>query len=571
MIIADGISATIAPDTTIDVKCAELNGAMLYTITFDGDLSELAVTVSCPASEAAGRWYPAANQYARGVMQTWNSTKETAFMYGAPIYSYYSQDDANLLCTAMYDSFTTYRICSGIDEPSQCIVVKFLPQLGQNSHAELRLYVDRTKRKWYESVQSATEWWYAGRQSPVPECAYDPVYSTWYAFQRDIDADSIIAQCRAAYKFGCRTLIIDDGWATPRGTISYNDSGDWKPNRERFPNFKGFVDEIHSIGMKALLWVAPGLSGYASASHRLYDGKFLSDSDKLMYSVLDPRYPDVRAALCQDVCRLVEVYGFDGVKIDFIDSIRGADCEPDAQRDIGSVSEALRELLQSIHTRLTSIRPDVMIEYRQNYCGPDVALNANIMRSADCAQDYLTNRMNTLDLRLYTKGAVHSDMIQFIYGDTPESTALQLVNVLFATPQISPRFERLSREQLDVIRFWLNFMSEKRELLQKSSFELSRCYANYPVVTVRNEHERLSALYAEQTLVLDEACERVYAVNAAGRAPIYLGSREPYQAAYRCIDCKGVETESGKILLDENPRAIPVPFCGMVVLEALGN
>lgn len=57
MIIADGISAAIAPDTTIDVKCAELNGAMLYTITVDGDLSELAVTVSCPASEAAGRWY----------------------------------------------------------------------------------------------------------------------------------------------------------------------------------------------------------------------------------------------------------------------------------------------------------------------------------------------------------------------------------------------------------------------------------------------------------------------------------------------------------------------------------
>ena len=563
-------------DTPVEINKDNFKNADIYQIKIGEtgslpiDMSKLHITVSADAGEAVGRWYPELRQYNRAIQQTWNSTKETSFMFGAPVYSYYRQDDSNILTAAVDDSITSWKICSGIDEPSQHIHFDISPKCANCDVMDIKLFIDRSAHPYYRAIQDVSEWWAENRDLSlsVPDCAYEPVYSTWYAFQRDIDAESVLSQCRTAAEYGCRTLIIDDGWATPKNTYFYEDSGDWKPNRERFPDIKGFVDEIHKLGMKAILWIAPGLSGFKSRSHELYKDKFIQSSEWMRMSILDIRYPEIRSRLCGDVCRIVESYKFDGVKIDFIDSINAPDCEPDQNRDFTSVTAALRDMLGCIHSNLIKHKPDVMIEYRQNYCGPDVLSTANMVRSGDCAQDYLTNRLNTIDLRLYTKAAVHSDMVQFIYGDSPESSALQLTNILFSTPQISPRFERLSEDQKKTLKFWLGFMQKKRELLQNSSFEPSRCYMNYPSVTVRSRAERLTALYGEQMLILDEISSCVYIVNAYTRDAIYIGSVQPYEAEYQILNCMGDETAHGKIKLDESPKAVNIPFNGMIILTS---
>lgn len=565
----------LAKNIPVNIEKKLQDQVEIYTVTVgcEGgeaiDFSSMSITLTADACEAVGRWYPEAFQYSRGLRAPWCSKTESAFVNNAPLYSYYRSDDTNLLTAAIDDTKTVWEIRSGIDGRKKVIRFTARP-LGLKADIKtFRIYVDRSMRPYYESIRGVVLWWaeLKGGLPEIHENAYDPVYSTWYSFHRDIDADSVLRQCEAAAEIGCKTVFIDDGWATPKETSEFTHAGDWKPNKEKFPDFKGFVDKIHSLGMKAVLWVAPGLSGFSSRSAKLFKDKYILKKDGLKAYILDPRYPFVRSALYRDMCDIITDYGFDGLKIDFIDHIQGADCEPDDERDYLSVADALNDLLRNVHKKLKETNPDALIEYRQGYVGPDILENANIARSADCAQDFLTNRMNTIDLRLHTNVAVHSDMIQIIENEAPESSALQLTNILFSTPQVSVRFDKISDSQKKMIKFWIGFMSEKRELLQKSSFEPSRCYSNYPIVTVRNTDERLTALYGENLLMLDEISPRAYIVNAYTRGPVYVGSKQSYHAVYRLLDCMGNETEHGEITLDVTPKPVSIPFNGVMIIE----
>lgn len=546
----------------------------IYTVTIEKgdvpiDLSNMRVSVFANASGAVGRWFPSAYQYQRGVKQTWSSFSNSSYVYNAPLYSYFDSDDTNLLTVAISDGFTSWEFQSGINEETRELEFTAHPCLSTADYIKFSMFVDRSKRPYFESIRDVADWWSSlnGKVRKIPECAYDPVYSTWYSFHRDIDIDKVLAECKVAAKIGCKTVFIDDGWATPHITQSFEHAGDWKPNREKFSDLQKLTNEIHTLGMKAVLWIAPGLCGYSSQTAKLYDGKFLYDNDGQRTHILDIRYPMIRSSLYRNMCDIITEYGFDGLKIDFIDSIHGPDCKPDAERDYTSVNNALRDMLTNTYNKLIELSPDNLIEFRQGYTGNDILQAANIVRSGDCAQDFLTNRINTIDLRLHTNVAVHSDMVQIIENEAPEKSAFQLTNILFSTPQISVRFDKISDDQLKMLKFFIGFMSEKRELLQKSSFEPSHCYSNYPSVTVRNKNERLTALYGENFLILDDVKNTTYIVNAYSSKPIYLGSDEPTSGKYHMLDCMGNTTERGNITMDKIPRPYKIPLNGIMIIE----
>ena len=62
-------------------------------------------------------------------------------------------------------------------------------------------------------------------------------------------------------------------------------------------------------------------------------------------------------------------------------------------------------------------------------------------------------------------GRVHSDMITWNNNDTNESVAKQLIAVLFGVPQISVRLDEIKAKHYEVLKFWLNFWMENREVL----------------------------------------------------------------------------------------------------------
>lgn len=72
-------------------------------------------------------------------------------------------------------------------------------------------------------------------------------------------------------------------------------------------------------------------------------------------------------------------------------------------------------------------------------------------------------------------------------------------------------------------------------------------YANFPAVTVRNSTERLTALYAENLLMLDEMAKQVYIVNAYDRKPVYRGCEQPTEAECTILNCMGEEIARGTL------------------------
>lgn len=556
-------------NASAEVTESEYHGASLFNIRIkpkDGklELKGLKLRFTIDSDGVLGRWYPRARDH--GFHATWMGGYASSYYSGAPVMSFYAADDSNRLTAALSDCYNRWVFNSGADEYTGKL--DFIAALDSFSGEEycVDLLADTRRAPWFDSVRMVADWWRETLGSArVPESAFDPVFSTWYVYHHDVNDKLLERCCEKASEYGFKTLFIDAGWCVPDDSPGAMHAGDWKPYPEKFPDMKRFVDRIHSLGMKVVLWAGPCVAGYKSRAAKLYEGKFLYDLQVINCHILDPRYPEIRANVCRDFCDLVKSTGIDGLKLDFIDSVNGADCQPDAGRDYSSVKEALRDMLGNIHRRLTEINPDFLIEFRQCYTGAEITKSCNILRSADCPQDSLTNRLNTVDLRIHTNSAVHSDMVQFMPGDTAEVSALQIVNILFSTPQISVDLEKLDERQSAMLKFWMSFMAEKRGLLQNSHLSARRCDANFTVVEAESAEEKLAVLYAER---LYELCGKTqYIVNAFSDEPIVVRA-DSRSFRVKVLDC------AGKVVCEDERTIngyaeIAIPLCGMAVIVPL--
>ena len=176
-------------------------------------------------------------------------------------------------------------------------------------------------------------------------------------------------------------------------------------------------------------------------------------------------------------------------------SILSMDPKNPGGRDLLSVPEAVCRLLTDISTRISKIKPELLIEFRQMYIGPRIRSFGNMLRAGDCPFSYLTNRFRTVDLRL-TSGetSVHSDMLQWEQGCPAEMAALQLLNVLFSVPQISMRLAELPSAHLKMLKFWLTFWRNHRDTLLSGTFVPTQPEHLYPLVSAHGKKETVVAV-----------------------------------------------------------------------------
>lgn len=136
--------------------------------------------------------------------------------------------------------------------------------------------------------------------------------------------------------------------------------------------------------------------------------------------------------------------------------------------------------------KLHELRPDVLIEFRQNYIGPVMRQYGNMFRVGDCPYSTSYNRVGIVDLRLTSgRTAVHSDMLMWNPEDRVENAACQIENVLFANVQLSARLDRIPEEHLRMMRFWTRLMQDEQHLLQEAPL-----YAEQPASFIRGADRR---------------------------------------------------------------------------------
>ena len=406
----------------------------------------------------------------------WGRYAKSKVNFGAPVQCLNGFDGRNRITFAFSDTLNPVEMGAGIlDNLSEyiCEVTLFNQPTAPLTEYRLSIRIDTRDIPYYESLDDVQAWWMSmsGREPmAVPQSALEPVYSTWYSMLQELTTEKILTQCRIARDMGCKTVIVDDGWQTSDEERGYNYRGDWEVCTEKIVDMRELVDKVHELDMKFMLWYSVPFVGEYSKNWKRFEGKFLNPQNE-GWRILDPRFSEVREYLITTYEKAVKEYDLDGLKLDFIDEFdieKGMDPEYGNGRDFQSVEAATFELIKTIAQRLKRINPDILIEYRQNYVGPLVRTSGNMLRSADCPTGALINRKQILDLRLLSgDSAVHSDMVIWDRTDALENKAQQLIAILFSVPQISIMLDEISAKEESLLRFWIGFWLEHRDVFMK--------------------------------------------------------------------------------------------------------
>lgn len=328
---------------------------------------------------------------------------------------------------------------------------------------------------------------------------------------------------------------------------------------------KELVSDIHKIGMKVMLWYSIPYIGIYSENFKKYETVLLKYSMDRKYAVLDPRYKEVRDFLVSTYINAVTEWDLDGLKLDFIDAFileTKESMEYDERRDIESLEDAIDALLSKAIKELRNIKPDILIEFRQSYVGPFIRKYGNMLRVTDCPANALRNRTDMINLRLTSgKTAVHSDMIMWNNDDSNEAVAIQLLSTLYAVPQIYVRVDKLSNEHLAVLKHYLSFWKNHRDVLLDGEFKAFDPDCCYSQASASNEETEIISVYSNNMVTLSEKESIIF--NISSTENICLKNAQ--NSSCQVKNCTGNVIFEGNI--PDNIFMVTVPIGGMVEVK----
>ncbi len=496
--------------------------------------------------------------------------EESRTASGMPLIAFYNKANQNRITVALSDPMNPIHITAGVIEETGAIQLKvdlFEQACPAIEEYEVIIRIDKSARPFYKSLIDARKWWkdLGYRCAKVPEYATLPMYSCWYSFHQHTIPEEIIRECKIAKEYGMDTVIVDDGWQTDDNSRGYAFCGDWEICEEKIPDMKAFVDEIHTLGMKFMIWYSVPFVGYESKNYERFKGMYLRTREGVRASVLDPRFKVVRDFLTDIYASSVEKYGWDGLKLDFIDSFMLEETSPCNYDDMDTISveEGLQMLLKETTEKLKKINPEILTEFRQSYVGPAIACFGNMFRATDCPNDPILNRVYTLNLRL-TSGetAVHSDMLMWNKNETNEAVMYQLLSIMFSVPQISVRFDSITDDHKALLKNYLSFWREHRDVLLGGELSVYGVEANYTMAQSKKDGTCVAVLYQSIVKKLEnDCCEYIF--NATGDDKIYIESETKKE--YEIYDYFGNKYSSG--ILGCGVNRLPVKNCQMVKIK----
>ncbi|MEV0389712.1 glycoside hydrolase family 36 protein [Nonomuraea sp. NPDC050643] len=497
----------------------------------------------------------------RGLPPFWRRPRTAALERNAPVGCLVGAGDVALCAYAVGEVVRPVRTRTGVVEETGEFGFWVEHEAEPGTGLVLRLDVGR--RHFARALAGMAEWWGEshGPVREVPEVARMPAYSTWYAMQQHVDAGGVERQAGPAAGLGCAAIIVDDGWHSDDRGRGYGFVGDWEPSPTAFPDISAHVAKVRAEGLAYLLWYALPFAGRHTALWDRVQGYTLAYKDHMNAAVVDPRYPFVRDLLAARLARAVGEWGMDGLKIDFIDQFAVEDPpEPGPEADCATVNEGVRRLL-------AQLPQDCLVELRQPYVSPGLWPYATMVRASDCPLSPAHNRQRTVDLRLIAGPlAVHADMLMWHPGESPQRVAAQLINVLFAVPQISVDLTAQTPAQEEALRFWLAFFREHAAVLQRGDFLPARPDLAYPQVTARAEGTVITARYAPLPVEVP-ATGTLWLANGDASAAVLLRVAGPGTARATVRDCRGRVEGDEIVTLAPGLVEVTVPEGGLLRLE----
>ena len=567
-------------NTTLE-KLSSADGVEIYALNIENESKKKPERVEITLKTELDGGFSSLNSTVRfncDLMENWQTTVAySRANCGSPLHQTVKMNGNNMINIALADAITPIEIRSGFREPKggmEYNVILFT--LGTNEFESYRtlIRIDRRDIPFYESLEDVSEWWKeCGAYKPayIPKDAKKCVYSTWCSFQRNIDVDKILAQCGYAKKLGMDTLMVDGGWQTD--IDGRHGFGDWIPAPGKIADMKAFVDRVHEIGMKFILWYGvPFVSCDSDAFKRLGDKTLYTENVSGEYGIFDPRYKEVREHIAGVYEKAMLDWGLDGFKLDFIEMFKRRTPEvSDAKEgmDIKNLEDGINRLYIDIHERLTRINPDVMIEFRENYIGPSALQCATMLRVCDCAGDAIRNRKDSIDTRLLSGGTpIHCDMLTWDMSDTAEHSALQIINSIFCVPQISVMLDELPAEHYRMLKYYLKLWNDNAEVITEGRLRAENPEANYSIASTEYNGSVLAAAFSKNIFRAEKAYKRLTFINGTGKNGLIVdgcGRLDGYK--YKITDCMGEILETGTVDGAGEIIKFEVAPAGVLVLE----
>lgn len=502
---------------------------------------------------------------------------KSRFACGAPYYALISHSDRNRMTIVVSDAETPLEFASGVCEETaeiQCELRLFTQQINaiRSYHATVRF--DTRPIRYDDALKDATRF-LAERcgyeQAYVPAAATYPMYSCWYSFHQNLDVEDVLRQCELGKAMGMEAVIVDDGWQTDDSQRGYAYCGDWEVCPQKIPDMKDFVDRVHQRGMKFILWYSVPFVGIHSKVYQRFSDMFLNGTKEESgknWSVLDPRYPEVRRFLTDIYVKAKKEWGLDGFKLDFIDmfQIFPQTKSFDPRWDTLSLEDGVDRLLSDISEALRKIDPEILIEFRQNYYGPAIRKYGNMIRVRDCPNDPLINHVHIADLKMISgETPIHSDMLMWNKNESGEAVAYQLISCLYSVPQISVLLDKLSDEHGRILKFWMNYWIENRDVLLNGAFSADAPEHLYAQVRAVKDGAMIATAYTDPILTVDAQIASFDFINVTKGENLWIDVKQKLGSrSYVIYDCRGNEMEQGQMELSVGTYCFQVPRCGMI-------
>lgn len=509
----------------------------------------------------------------RSVYLPWDDRFPSMISKNAPITCFFDGENQNRYTWALSECQKLVEIKNVIDDGIGKLHPSFTVGTRQYTgrlETQFTLRIDTRPVTMRQAVADTARWWaeeLGMTPAQVPDAAKLPTYSFWYSYHQDVNERNVEEECRRAKEAGFDVCIVDDGWQVDDCSGGYASCGDWEPVPSKFPDMAAHVARVHEIGMKYVLWFSVPFMGHNARQYPHFQSMLLRDLPGVGAGVLDPRYREVREYLLNIYKSALVNWDLDGFKLDFIDEWRD---DPEnapycGQMDIPALQDAVEELMLTIMRELKAIKPDILLEFRQEYIGPHMKRFGNMFRVGDCGGDYLKNRSVMLDLRM-TMGnqAVHSDMLALPVSETPENNALQIVSTMFGVLQYSGRLESQSEETKAMARFWVGFLKEHRALLQEGELQTYEAHLLYTWAKSTLGSECAVGVYGIDTCVRPDPVDTIYIANGCAGKRVLLELEGGYDATV--LDCKGQAVEAFRRDFT-GISAVAVPVGGMLVLK----
>lgn len=538
------------------------------------ELLERKITVdfTFPMLDICGRWFPTCS-FDRSVKADWFPGTESMTSISAPVICFYNQDGENKHTIALSEIKQKITMKYGVHEEDgtmMCRTEIVLPKGLFPKEYQLKIWESVNSEPYWNTLCNVNRWWEENlglNFMEVSDVARQPLYSFWYSKHQQVDAENIERESLLAAKMGFTTIIVDDGWQTDDSNRGYAFCGDWEPSANKFSDFAAHVRKVQSMGLKYMMWFSVPYLGKNTKTWDRFQDKVLCYDEFQQAGVLDLRYPEVREYLKSIYVKAVREWNIDGLKLDFIDEfyLRPESPVYSEGMDFADIQEALDVFLTDVMKELQALRPDVLIEFRQRYIGPQIRKYGNLLRVSDCPGSGISNRVGTIDLRLLSgETAVHSDMLMWHRDEKPEDAALQVISCIFSTVQISLELENITDEMKKMLTFWMNFMRKHMKLLQTAQIQPQEPENLYPEVQVEDEHTRILVHYSRGRVVdIREFSQEVYYVHGTKEEQICFRLTKEESVAYQVMDCMGNTVEEGN-WISEKWGSLSVPTGGII-------